>query len=408
MQQVAAARRAGANLEGASAHNRRVVFDLLRLSGPLSRADLARRTGLSSQTVHNIIEDFGAAGLVETGTRVAGRRGQPATPYRIRPGGGHAIGLHLDHHEVRGVVSDLSGTPLRRAKRWLQAGDAATRQATLADLVDELGSDLAAIDATAPGRLLGIGLAMPGPFGIPSPTVAGRPAAWIEAAGDYVTDLTARTGLVVSLENDARMAAIGERMAGAARGLENFVQLFIGQGLGAAIVVEGEVIRGAALNAGEIGTLPAAMFGGPPPADAPDATLEELVSLQAVARHLGLDPDIADLHDRLEGIRKRDEPALAEWIGMAAGRLRAAVHLVETLFDPEAILLGGQFSEPLLARLGAAMDPLLPSLADRPGRTQPRIIIGTAGPWAVAIGAATEPIARTWAPRFQALLNPVV
>lgn len=408
MQEVAAARRAGANLEGASAHNRRVVFDLLRLSGPLSRAELARRTGLSSQTVSNIIEDFAAAGLVETGDRVAGRRGQPPTPYRIRPGGGYAIGLHLDHHEVRGVVSDLSGTPLRRAKRWLHAGDAATREATLAELVDELGRDLAAIDATAPDRLLGIGLAMPGPFGTPLPSVAGRPAAWIESANDYVADLTARTGLVVTLENDARMAAIGERMVGAARGLDNFVQLFIGQGLGAAIVIEGEVIRGAARNAGEIGTLPAAMFGGPPPPGIPGASLEELVSLTAVARHLGLDPDMTDLHDRLEGIRKRDEPALAQWIGMAAGRLRAAVHVLETLFDPEAILLGGQFSEPLLARLGAAMEPLLPSLADRPGRAHPRIIIGTAGPWAVAIGAATEPIARTWAPRFQALLNPVV
>jgi hypothetical protein len=54
------------------------------------------------------------------------------------------------------------------------------------------------------------------------------------------------------------------------------------------------------------------------------------------------------------------------------------------------------------------MAPLLPSLGHRPGRTRPRLIIGTAGPWAVAIGAATEPIARTYAPRFQALLNPVV
>lgn len=407
MTEAASARRAGANMEGASAHNRRVVFDVLRLSGPLSRADLARRTGLSSQTVSNIIEDFTGAGLVETGDRVAGRRGQPATPYRIRPGGGHAIGLHLDHLEVRGVVSDLSGTPLHKAKRWLHAGDVATREATLAELVDELRRDLAAIDPAAPDRLLGIGLAMPGPFGIPLPSVAGRHAAWIEAADDYVANLTARTGLAVSLENDARMAAIGERMVGAARGLENFVQLFIGQGLGAAIVIEGEVVRGATRNAGEIGMLPAGMFGSPPP-ELPEATLEQVVSLYALAHHLGLDPDMADLHDRLEGIRKRDEPALAEWIVAAATRLRAAVYMMETLFDPEAILLGGQFSEPLLARLGAAMAPLLPSLSDRRGRTGPRIIVGTAGPWAVAIGAATEPVARTWAPRFQALLNPVV
>ncbi|MDR6294037.1 MULTISPECIES: ROK family transcriptional regulator [Inquilinus] len=408
MQEAALARRAGANLEGASAHNRRVVFDLLRLSGPLSRAELARRTGLSSQTVSNIIEDFAAAGLVETGARVAGGRGQPPTPYRIRPSGGHAIGLHLDHHEVRGVVVDLSGAPVGRAKRWLHAGDPATRVSTLADLADELGRDLAAIDPAAPGRVLGIGLAMPGPFGLPLKSVAGRHADWIESAGDYVQSLTERTGLVVSLENDARMAAIGERMAGAARGLENFVQLFIGQGLGCAIVVEGEVVRGAARNAGEIGMLPAAMFGTPPPDDMPFATLEELVSLWAVARHLGLDPDMADLHDRLEGIRKGESPALADWIAMAADRLRVAVHLLETLFDPETILLGGQLSEPFLERIAAAMTPLLPSLSHRPGRTRPRLIIGTAGPWAVAIGAATEPIARTYAPRFQALLNPVV
>jgi predicted NBD/HSP70 family sugar kinase len=168
------------------------------------------------------------------------------------------------------------------------------------------------------------------------------------------------------------------------------------------------VVRGAARNAGEIGMLPAALFGAPPPAEAPDATLEELVSLYAVARHLGLDPGMTDLHDRLEGIRKSDAPALADWIAAAGDRLRHAVRLLETLFDPEAVVLGGQFSEPFLARLGAAMLPPLSSIGDRPGRSQPRIIIGTAGPWAVAIGAATEPIARTYAPRFQALLNPVV
>src|ERR1041384_5880394 len=91
--------RAGTNLGGASAHNRRVVFEALRVNGALSRAELARATQLTAQTVSNIIEEFERDGLAVPEQPIRGARGQPATPYRILPGGAYAIGVQLDRHQ---------------------------------------------------------------------------------------------------------------------------------------------------------------------------------------------------------------------------------------------------------------------------------------------------------------------
>src|SRR6266850_4049753 len=99
----------GANLDGASAHNRRVIFDALRINGALTRAELARATQLTPQTVSNIIEDLQASGLVVADAPRRQGRGQPARPYRILSTGASAIGVQLDRHQMLGVIVDLAG-----------------------------------------------------------------------------------------------------------------------------------------------------------------------------------------------------------------------------------------------------------------------------------------------------------
>ena len=106
--------KSGTNHEGTSAHNRRVMIDALRINGALSRADLARATQLTKQTVSNIIEDLERDGLVSSQEAVRKGRGQPSTPYRLVPEGAFAIGLQIDRHVTRAVAVDLVGSVLAR------------------------------------------------------------------------------------------------------------------------------------------------------------------------------------------------------------------------------------------------------------------------------------------------------
>jgi predicted NBD/HSP70 family sugar kinase len=96
---------------------------------------------------------------------------------------------------------------------------------------------------------------------------------------------------------------------------------------------------------------------------------------------------------------------MESWIAAAAADLRWSVQIVETIFDPETVILCGSAPEPLARRLMKAMHPLLPSIADRRSRQAPRLQLGITDPWAVALGAAAEPISRTFDPRFSAILK---
>jgi len=154
---------AGTNLDGASAHNRRVIFDALRINGALTRADLARATQLTPQTVSNIVDSLHSDGLITADEPRRQGRGQPARPYRILPEGACAIGVQLDRHQMLGVVVDLAGVPLTRRQRQLPAGGPKKGGAALLKLIGELRAFAAGRQATS--RLLGLGIAMPGPFG---------------------------------------------------------------------------------------------------------------------------------------------------------------------------------------------------------------------------------------------------
>lgn len=402
---------AGTNLGGASAHNRRVVFDALRLNGALSRAEIARATQLTPQTVSNIIDQFTLDGLVAADAPLRGARGQPATPYRIVPGGAWSIGIEIDRHRVLGVGVDLTGTTLSRQHRRLPSGGPAKGLAVVLDLIANIRTDLNEI-AKARRRkrapLLGLGVAMPGPFGANED--AATPAdplldPWIMREWHQfplMTELSDATGLEARLQNDASAAAIAEKMYGVASGLDNFVYLFLGYGLGAGIVIQGEVYAGMAGNAGEIGQLP--VLGGDEGSGGP-RSLEQYVSILSLCRALGLDPASEDLFQRLQALCDRGDRPLQQWARQAGKHLRQAMQIAEALFDPQTVVLGGQVPAALLRDIAGHIEPFLPSVSARRDRERPRLILGSADLWAVAQGAAMEPIARTFDPQFRAIFK---
>ncbi|MGH6858941.1 MAG: ROK family protein [Phyllobacterium sp.] len=393
--------KSGTNLGGTSAHNRRVMIDALRVNGALSRADLARATGLTPQAVSNIIEDLAQAGLVRSEASIRKGRGQPATPYRLVPEGAFAIGLQIDRHVTRTVIVNLIGDVLVRMEARLPPGGPNEGIVVVLELVDRARRALSALMPGTEERLVGLGIAMPGPFGMD--TLQDDP--WMMTAWQnfpLVERVAAGTGLEVALQNDASAAATAERLLGAAHGLDHAICIYFGYGLGTGLILNGELYGGAHSNAGEIGMMLALA-----PGDGPDVEpLEHYASMASLCKLLALDPSAPELFDLVTDAMMRGGPRLDQWIDDVANRLRQTVQMLELVFDPQTIILCGGAPRVLIDRLVEKIGPLLPSIADRPGRyPHARLQAGLADPWSAALGAAAEPIARAFDPRFSAILK---
>lgn len=387
----------GTNLGGASAHNRRVMVDALRLNGALSRAELARATRLTKQTVSNIIEELERDGLVRSQASVRKGRGQPATPYELVPEGAYALGLQIDRHVSRVIAVNLVGDILVQLSAELPPGGPQTGVKIILDLIESARATLAAMVPEAERRLVGLGAAMPGPFGMESDD----DNQWMMSSWQHfplLETLATGTGLEVALQNDAAAAATAERLVGSAHGLDNAICIYLGYGLGAGLILNGELYSGQNGNAGEIGM-------GLAPGGAFMAPLEHTASLASLCKILGIAPSDPALFEKIELAAQKPDAVVESWMKDASERLRWMVHLLETIFDPQTIILCGGAPRVLIDQLIDHMQPLLPSLAARSTRSLPRIQPGLANPWAVALGAAAEPIARAFDPRFSAILK---
>ena len=389
--------KSGTNQEGTSAHNRRVMVEALRLNGALSRADLARATQLTKQAVSNIIEDLERDGLVIALDTVRKGRGQPSTPYRLVPEGAFAIGLQIDRHVTRAVAVDLVGSVLARAEANLLVDEPSQGVKIILGLIAGVRRQLADISSQSESRLVGLGVAMPGPFGVKNSDDKWMMPAWQKFP--LLDTLAAGTGLNVGLQNDAAACATAERIVGAAHGVDHAVCLYVGYGIGAGLILNGELYSGGNGNAGEIGM---ALLSPAGPGSTP---LEHRASLASLYQHLDMNLADEGLYERMHALATAEDPKVMAWIEGAAHDLRWSVHLIETIFDPQTVILTSGAPEALARRLLEAMHPLLPSIADRPGRLLPRLQLGITDPWSIALGAAAEPISRAFDPRFSAILK---
>jgi predicted NBD/HSP70 family sugar kinase len=392
---------AGTNLEQAKSHNRRVVIEAVRINGALSRAEIARLTALSSQTVSNIVAELEKVGMLKAAARRRAGRGQPATPLSINPDGAYSIGLQLDHRELIGVAVDLAGKIRARGRASVDQPGPDQALPAMRRLVARLAKS-PRIDRR---RLLGIGLSMPGPFGVEGITSVGPTA--LPGWQDFpiAAELGRRTGLPVIVENDATAAAIGERLHGVARRLDSFVYLFIGTGLGAGLFLDGHLFKGSAHNAGEIGHMIVEPEGRPCPCGN-RGCLERYLSLRAAFEWLKIpDPDHAS-PETLTALLAAGDRRLNRWIDSVLAPTRRAINILESIIDPEAIVLGGFLPLPVLTMLIEGLEPLPPSVGARRARNAPRILLGAAGRETSALGAAALPIFDEINPQYDVLLKP--
>ncbi|MEF2525618.1 MULTISPECIES: ROK family transcriptional regulator [Streptomyces] len=327
--------------------NDRLALRLLRDEGPLTAAQLKEMTGLSRPSVADLVERLAQAGLVEVvGEAGARRRGPNARLYGLVARRAHLAALDVRTDSATAVVTDLLGRPLARAALPVDAVDEAVD--VLEALAREAGADpLHTVVVGAPG------LVAPDGGGLRS--TAGLPA-WHR---DLVAALRRRLPAAVSVENETNLAALAEQRAGAARDAGSFVLLWLGAGVGAAVVLDGRLRRGASGGAGEIGFLPVPGTGSLPSAAGCEGGFHALAGRAAVtglaAAH-GFTGPVADAVAGAAGEAFLD--ALAERLALGAAAVAA-------ILDPGCVVLGGELGHaggPALAervaRRLAALSPV--------------------------------------------------
>jgi predicted NBD/HSP70 family sugar kinase len=233
--------------------NRLRIVDFLRTNGTASRAELARRTGLSRSTVSTLVADLQRRGLVvERAGQFAGegQPGRPAALLELDPSAAAAVGIDFDHDKVRAAVSDLSRSVLAEASAPHDVDhDALGALDLAAELVEQVLEE-ATVDRD---RLLGVGVALAGP--IDHDKGALHPSdvlpAWANI--DAAKELEKRLDTPAYVDNDANLGALAEALMGAGRDVTDLVYLKVASGIGAGIVLGGRIHHGVAGTAGEIG-----------------------------------------------------------------------------------------------------------------------------------------------------------
>lgn len=345
--------RRGTNLPRMGDFNESVVLDAIRRAPDgLSRVELAGASGLSAQTVSNICRRLLERGLVREAGKKSGRAGKPRTVLQVEAAGRYAIGVHLDPAVVTYVVLDLLGTVVHRMRMPTpqivdQEVTLAEMSAAVATLIESSGVDR--------DRILGIGLAVPGPIDVTSGSVIEPPqlAGW--GTVPLRDHIAMATGLPVTMDKDVIAAAIAERWAGATVNSGNFLFFYLGTGSGMGVVVDDVVLRGFSGNAGEVGGLDA------------NCTTRSLVD-EAIARGvLGADHRPVGPRDAETSLRELAELAdggdetAVEIIEAWARRVGTGVCAAATLVDSEMIVFGGPIWPLLADRFLAVIEPIIES-----------------------------------------------
>ena len=335
--------RGGANQPLVGSYNRNLVLEAIRSAGTASRVELIGITGLTGPAVGGIVRRLIDDGLVAEAGQAVSTGGKPRTLLRVRPDAAFAVGVLIDADATTYVVTDLTGT-ITSTVTGKGVGRVSPEVAIeqIATAVEEL---LAGYDRR---RVAGIGVAAPGPLDRRSGVVHDPPnfRRWHEVA--LQDRLAERSGLDVLVDNDATAAVVGERWVGGADLVGDMVCVYMGAGIGAGVVLDGQVRRGATSNAGELGHT-SVDLDGPVCYCGNRGCLELRSAPRAVveaARRGGLLPSrsrgVLTDYARVCRAASHGDRGATRLLDDAARHLAAAVVNLVNLLDPSLVVLAGR------------------------------------------------------------------
>jgi predicted NBD/HSP70 family sugar kinase len=385
----------GGDTSALRAYNERLILDAIRTAGPLSKAELARATGLSAQGAAVIVRDLVADGMLIENEKVRGRIGQPMTPLALNPRGAFAVGVKIGRRSVDAILVDFTGAcvAMRRAP---VAAPLRGLAMTLAG--QGVTSVLGALSPQERGRVAGLGVAMPGQIHLWSDELGLPPGSLSDWEGaDPAAELHAATGLPAQLYNDATAACAAELATGQ-RMTPNTLYVHLGAFVGGGVVVGGRLQHGGRGNAGAIGSMP---MLPPGPGMRPTQLIHEasLVTLEAALTGAG--------HDGRAVIAGDAPPAGADvvfdaWAARAVPALARCVAAAASVIDFETVVIDGGLNRPWLALLTARVERAMAAF-DLSGLSPVAFVTGDLGADARVLGAAILPLHARFSPRPELL-----
>lgn len=375
----------GSNQSGMRERNERLVLTILRHQGPLPKAEIARRTGLSAQTVSVIMRALERDGLLEKGDKLRGKVGQPSVPLRLAPDGAYFLGLKVGRRSAELFLVDFIGTIKARQRITYQYP---TPDETLA-FVDHAYREITAdLPVAARERIAGLGVARPfflWEWGNVIGLDESRMAAWKHV--DLEAEIAKLFDFPVYLGNDATCACGAELVFGTAEKPSDFLYFYIGFFIGGGVVFNGNLYTGSSGNAGAIGPYPVISRNGP------TRELVDVASLIGLERRVadaGLDPRVmwAQPEDW-----KIDAAIIDDWLDEAIPAITGTVLSAISIVDFSAIVIDGSMPAALREKVVDRIDRALEG-ANLSGLTRPKVLSGSIGADARPLGAASIPLSK--------------
>ncbi len=374
---VAAAAR-GTTQNGVRLYNERLVLSLIRQYEQLPKAEIARLTRLSAQTVSVIVRQLERDNLVIAGEKQRGKVGQPLVPFRLNPDGAFSIGLKVGRRSGDLVLLDLAGKVRKIVRQPYHFP-------TPAQFLNFAKAGMTALLADLPlhlhSRISGLGIAAPFELWNWEEEV-GAPKEVLKAWRNF--DLTNEISNLcpwpVLFCNDASAACAAELFFGHGRTYRDFAYFYVGFFVGGGIVLNGSLYQGRTGSAGAIGPLPV-------PSDSGSEQLIRHASLYLLERRLMMKG-----HDELVLSRNPDDWVglgleLDHWIDETGKNLAHAALSAASLIDFEAIIIDGSLPAPIREQIVTASNHHF-AMLDKRGTAPLEIIAGTVGADARAMGGA--------------------
>ena len=373
----------GANQVRVRAYNERLVLSLVRLQPGVSKAEIARRTGLSPQTVSVIMRALEKEELLVRGEPLRGRVGQPSVPMHLNPDAVLSYGVKIGRRSADLVLMDFTGKIRLNRHRTYRYPDTTEIINFITESIDDIEADLAAKQRST---IAGVGVAAPFELWNWASEVGAPPGVMEQWRGfDLQAEIAARVSYPVFPQNDATSACGAELVFGVGPHYPDFVYFYVGSFIGGGIVLNSTLFSGRTGTAGAIGPLPVRNNKGE---TVQLLQIASIFMLERMLRDRGVDPE--PLWYSADQWIDFGEP-LETWIRESAAGLAQAIAAACSVMDFSAAVIDGGFPGWVRERLVKATQEEIGKL-NLQGIQYPDILAGEVGAQARAIGGASLPI----------------
>ncbi len=317
------------------------VVRAVRMAGSLTQAEIARTTGLSAATVSNIVRELKEAGTVEvTPTSSGGRRARAVS---LSADAGLVVGVDFGHSHLRVAIGNLAHKVLSEDAEPIDV-DASSAEGL--DRAEAMVRRLVETASAGTGRakVIGVGLGVPGPIDIGTGVLGSTAILPGWAGTNPRDDLAARLGVPVYVDNDANLGALGEQVWGAGHGAEDLAYIKVASGVGAGLVISGQVYRGPGGTAGEIGHI-TLDESGPVCRCGNRGCLETFTAARYVLPLLTPTHGAGLTMERMVRLAQEGDPGCRRVIADVGRHIGSGVASLCNLLNPSRVVLGGDLAE---------------------------------------------------------------